>query len=530
MMPDPEDPMGEDWRDYVDAIGRSTVTPIRPDVVVEEPWPERKKIESGCEPVPSMDAAMLPWRLRDWIVDVAEHACLPIEMVAMPAVSVLGTVVGRKFVIEPSPGFHVAGNIWSLFVAPPASKKSAALSAGKAPLGPLIARAREDHRQNALKLKARAAAIKQRIRKAERGDAGGVDEALLMEIYQELDRCNATERRYTTSDSTVAALGELLIQNPNGLLVCRDEIAGLFAMLDDPRAPGDREFYLEGWVGTGDHTLDRIGRGLNLYIPSHCLSVAGATQPGKIRRLVSDAVDDGSKSDGLLQRFQLFVWPDRLPAYRRCGAPLDIAARDRAYGVFSWLASAEPAGVSDTVSDRGWCTMRFDGDAQAVYDAWLDSLESRLRESEELTAAPAYAAHLGKYRSLAPKLAMLFHLAGELDASPIGVDAMNLALDWIEYLIPHARKLYAEELTPGSKWASHLGAKIEAGAVVHGDTVRSLYKPRWAGLETPEKVAGALDTLEDAGWVRLAYEVGPRGGRPSAVVHLHPDLRGRATP
>ncbi len=62
-------------------------------------------------------------------------------------------------------------------------------------------------------------------------------------------------------DTTVEKLGELLNQNPRGLLLMRDELSGLLRTLDKPGREGDREFFLEGWNGTGSYTYDRISRG-----------------------------------------------------------------------------------------------------------------------------------------------------------------------------------------------------------------------------------------------------------------------------
>ena len=55
-----------------------------------------------------------------------------------------------------------------------------------------------------------------------------------------VDKVDApTLKRYMTNDSTAEALGELLRQNPNGLLVYRDEIVSLIKGLDrEDRAEG----------------------------------------------------------------------------------------------------------------------------------------------------------------------------------------------------------------------------------------------------------------------------------------------------
>ncbi len=63
------------------------------------------------------------------------------------------------------------------------------------------------------------------------------------------------------NDATVEKLGELLNQNPNGLLLFRDELSGFLRLMDRPGHENDRGFYCEAWNGTGAYTYDRLGRG-----------------------------------------------------------------------------------------------------------------------------------------------------------------------------------------------------------------------------------------------------------------------------
>ena len=60
-----------------------------------------------------------------------------------------------------------------------------------------------------------------------------------------------TCRRYIVNDTTVEKLGELLRDNPWGLLEFRDELTGWLRCLDKPGHEGDRAFYLESWNGVG---------------------------------------------------------------------------------------------------------------------------------------------------------------------------------------------------------------------------------------------------------------------------------------
>ena len=81
-----------------------------------------------------------------------------------------------------------------------------------------------------------------------------------------------------TSDATVEKLGEILNENPRGLLVLRDELSGWLRTLDRSGREGDREFFLESWNGTGSYTFDRIGRG-TVRVGSMTVSLFGGIQP-----------------------------------------------------------------------------------------------------------------------------------------------------------------------------------------------------------------------------------------------------------
>ena len=88
--------------------------------------------------------------------------------------------------------------------------------------------------------------------------------------------------RYIVTDASVEALGEILIENPWGVLTYRDELNGLLRGLDKEGQEGARAFYLQGYDGNQAYTFDRIGRGRNLHIPAVCISLLGGIQPVKV--------------------------------------------------------------------------------------------------------------------------------------------------------------------------------------------------------------------------------------------------------
>jgi hypothetical protein len=50
------------------------------------------------------------------------------------------------------------------------------------------------------------------------------------------------------NDSSVEKLGEILNENPNGLLLVRDELAGFLAKIESEEFQSDRAFYLEAYT------------------------------------------------------------------------------------------------------------------------------------------------------------------------------------------------------------------------------------------------------------------------------------------
>ena len=114
-------------------------------------------------------------------------------------------------------------------------------------------------------------------------------------------------------DATVEKLGELLNENPRGLLLIRDELAGFLAHLESEQYQSDRAFYLEAFNGDGRFTYDRIGRG-TVHIGNCTVSMIGGVQPTRIAPLVRAAIR-GTNNDGLIERLQLAVWPDDLGSW-----------------------------------------------------------------------------------------------------------------------------------------------------------------------------------------------------------------------
>lgn len=167
---------------------------------------------------------------------------------------------------------------------------------------------------------------------------------------------------------------------------------------------------------------------------------------------------------------------------------------------------------------------RFSPEAQELFDAWLDNLMTRLRSSK-FDTAPAFQAHLAKYPSLMPKLALVFHLIDEASGKapgPISAEAANLAVNWCRFLEMHARKVYAAEINHEAAAAHLLAEKVSQGDVQDGQRVRDIYRHQWPGLKTAEQVGAALAVLEAHHWLKVV-KTGEEGrGRPAEIIRLNP--------
>lgn len=484
-------------------------------------WPAPAPLPEDLPPVPAFNFDCLPSSLRPWLADIAERMQCPPDFPAVAATVALGSLVGRKIGIRPKryDDWLVVPNIWGAIVGRPGLMKTPAAEQALVPLRRLVAEALKEYEGKLADHKAESLIQSQRRKLSERKIADALkdgDETAAREEARASTRADDSEptlRRYEVNDSTVAKLGELLAENPNGLLVHRDELIGLLRGLDKEGSEEARAFYLEAWAGTGSFTFDRIGRG-TVRVESNTLAILGGIQPDLLCSYVREAVRGGIGADGLLQRFQLAVWPDVSKQWRNVDRWPDTTAKNEAFAVFKYLAEFDPAEIGADVSS-GIPFLRFAPDAQDRFDRWRAQLETKLRDDSE---HPAFEAHLSKYRKLVPALALLIHLA-DRGTGHVTRAALDRALLWAVYLEQHARRIYSAVLRPDAAAARELGKHLQRGELGARFTLREVYRRGWAGLSSKEDAEGATEILCDANWIRpTADDPDRQRGRPASPV------------
>jgi Protein of unknown function (DUF3987) len=492
-------------------------------------WGELKELPVTLPTAPKMSLELLPPTVRVWIADEAERASLNPEMIVVAFLVALGGVVGRRVGVHPKQNdpWLVVPNLWGAIVAPPSSIKSHALKVGTGFLHALEERDTQVYkeRMDASETQRRVLEMEM-VRIENKIKNGGSTSALTEELEKNrkaLSDLQLPEPRRIVNDATIEKMGEILNDNPNGLTCIRDELAGLLNSYDKQGREGDRAFYLEAWNGTGSFTVDRISR-KPVRIKALTLSLIGSIQPGKLARHVAGAVAGAGEADGLLQRFQLLIFPDALPKFEYVDRAPNTEAFEAVCQLVEKLDSLDFVALGAVVDNRnGIPTLRFTPEAQEVFKNWYTPLQHECR-GEALAAVPAYQTHLSKYGSLMAKLALLFHLLdvanGTATSGAISKEAAELAVAWCEFLRQHAKKLYAVELARATNPVLEMAERIELGEITDGLPLREIQHKGIKGCSTIDKVRETLRELEKLNWVKI--EKIKKSTKPSEVIRINP--------
>ncbi len=486
-------------------------------------WPKPEKIGAEPVPVPRLEPEMIPAALRPWLCDIAERFQAPLEYAAIPAIVAAGALIGRKIAVRPKAhdDWSEVANLWGIIVGRPGIMKSPLMADALKPIHRIervAAREYKDRQQETefkRKLAAmRGAALEEEIRKRLR--SGKPTEELEAELTAISCGEEPVPRRYVVNDATVEKLGELLNQNANGLLVVRDELGALLARLDSEEHASERGFFLQAWGGKYGYIYDRVGRG-TIRIEAASLSVIGGITPNRLDAYMRETFGGGN-DDGLMQRYQLAVYPDPPTMWQNIDREPDRTAAERAYAVYGRLNSLIPrdvgACVPDAVDELPY--LRLTPGALSMFAAWRETLERRIRTSDEHAA---FLSHLAKYRGLCARLALIFHLI-DAQAGAVSEDAMQRALDWCKFLEAHTRRVYQSALTPAETAAAALGKKLLANRLPQPFSARDVYRQAWTGLSARRDVEMALEVLEEAGWVKRVNQY--QFGRPAARYLINP--------
>ena len=541
----------------------------QPETIIKDlladAWADPKPINHTLPPVTSITKDMLPKPLYDYAINTAERLGVPIEFVAVPLVVALGSVIGTKVAIMPKryDNWDIVPNLWGAIIGKPSSKKSPSITEAMKPLDNLVSKARADyelnkqeHETQKLINDSKAKIAEKELKKladtlaSQTDDDDGTDKVTDDDLRQKAtfiadskkqDESIPIPRRHMVGNITMEKLGEIENQNNNGVLQFRDELSGFLSSLEKDSEQEQRAFYLSGFNGTGSEMVDRIGRG-SLFIENHCLSVMGGIQPDKLEMYLEQTMR-GLGNDGLMQRFQMMVYPDPLPRRKEKDIAVNKESRDAVYelfiaadGLFEGKLASYGANEPNEYYKRPY--FRFTDDAYNVFMDWYDALQAKADDTEH----EVIAQHLLKYGRLIPALALIFHLVDCIEIGSrlggVSIRALQAAIAWGDMLETHMLRVYSCITDNSHLKAALLSNKIldmlkkpsdktdKTDWISYGFTARSLKRKNWKGLIDDNAVQTAIDVLIEHDWLdyKEVKSTG-QGGRPTERYWINPKLK-----
>jgi hypothetical protein len=205
-------------------------------------------------------------------------------------------------------------------------------------------------------------------------------------------------QRFYCSDTTVEALAPILLHNPRGVLLARDELAGWLGSFDIyKRGRADVAHWLT-MHGARDLLVDRkSGEQRTIFVPRAAVSIVGSITPGGLRR----ALGEEHWENGLAARFLVSMPPKREKCWT-C-AVIDTSITDAMEQLFAKLYAlrlvfdekAQPQPVEFGLTKSG-------------LRAWIEFYNEHAKFQVDATGH--YAAVLAKIEGAAARLALMVHV------------------------------------------------------------------------------------------------------------------------
>jgi replicative DNA helicase len=524
---------GSDFNDLAAASGLAVVRAAVERAALQAPVPARDEMRGaadapaawpdpvlpGHHQVPEIPFDVLPQWLADMAKAVADSTQTPPALAVMVSLSVLATVLQRRFEVAPrGDSYRESLALWTLGTAASGARKTAVLGALQEPLVAWERSTRDRLRRELVSVSVARLAAKKRIEKlttdAAKADDSGRREALRKEIErEELDMPDERHApRLFCGDVTTERLQSLLAEQGERIGVLSDE-PGLFLIMSGLYSGGaaNLDVFLQGYSGS-PMRIDRASREVRIDRPA--LSIGLMIQPGI---LVDVATNRRFRDAGLMARF-LFAMPASNVGHRdvrqRAPVPPDVAA---CYSRnLCALLDGEPAPVR---------AARVLPMTEAAEELWLElaeDVELAMRVGGSMESIDDWAA---KLPGQVARVAALLELAESgLSVEQVDIGATARAVRLGRLLIPHAQAAFAlmgaDEVDGDAghvlKWVRAVG--------LSQFTRREAQKAMEGRFRKVERLVRALQYLVQANVVRETRVKGDGAGRPSVVYQVNPAI------
>ena len=247
--------------------------------------------------------------------------------------------------------------------------------------------------------------------------------------------------RCVASDTTVEALVSILEDNPRGLLLYKDELAGWVRSMDQYKGGkgSDRQHWLNLW-STDEVVVDRKSRmGEPVILAKPFVSLFGGIQPAMLGEL------GGGMEDGLMDRF-LFAYP--APRHIRFTEDEVSADAEARYADLYRRLSDLPL-ATDEYGDPNPKPLQLSPEAKKLFARCVDSLGAEVLQ-------PGFPARLegvwSKLRGYLARLSLVLAVCRCADTATkherVEVGDIEAAIKLLAYFKAHAKRVYTELSAP----------------------------------------------------------------------------------
>ena len=468
-----------------------------------EPPPPTPRIET-YQPFPT-DA--LPEPVRGFVEDGAKSIVCDTTFLALPMLSALASAIGNTRRIRLKHGWDAPAAIWTAIVGESGTAKSPAYDEVMRPV--------YKRQDNFMKINTQA------VKQYE------IDMAYFEKHMSAWKRDKKTDEpppekpappqasRLVVADTTVEALSPILLANPRGLLVARDELAGWIASFDRYTSGkgGDSAIWLSMFDGKNITVDRRTGHPPTIYVPEALVSVTGGIQPYILHRLLGRK----HRESGLAARF-LMACPPRKPK-QWTEAHIAPALTEKIEAVFEGLYNLK--GQVDDEGAEHPVVLSLTPHAKEAWKKYYNShAQEQINLSGELSAA------WSKLEVYAARLALVIHCvqvaAGEptlTDANSVDEVSMEAGIRLAEWFKHEARRVYSRLSEPEEdqsrrelvEWITCKGGSVTTRDVQQG------HRQYQTALEA-EAVLNELVKAGHGDWHEI--QSGPKGGRPTCDFRL----------
>ena len=260
---------------------------------------ESKRIDKMLIPLQQFPLDVFPQSVIKIINGFSNSLGVETEVIGSSMLTIVSSAIGNTIRVSPKYGYEVSPFIWLIIIAISGYGKTPAIST-------LVRPIEKRQSKTYMEYNERLKRYKDSLRKSKQGEhTETVEEPILEHFF--------------ASDTTVEALGDVFENNPRGILIYRDELAGLILGLNQYKGGSkgnDRQHYLE-LFNCGSWKIDRK-TGVK-FIPNVGASIIGGIQTTivpKVFRL--DAI-----GEGLLPRFLLLNTEYKPRKFQRQGIDPD---------------------------------------------------------------------------------------------------------------------------------------------------------------------------------------------------------------